>query len=102
MKRIRISFFTNKYENNHLMLSGYYLIQTVKNIFLSLIDLLVWIYRRVIKKYPLVVVGVFAAICIVLSMVKIAEARSERDKATHELYITAQKLKSYQALYDEK
>lgn len=85
-----ITFYENKYEDNHLMLCGIYVGKAVKNLCLCVVDALHFL-KRIIQRYPFVAlfVAVFAA--VIFSYVEIGKARAERDKLSHELYVMKQK-----------
>lgn len=46
-----ITFYENKYEDNHLMLCGIYVGKAVKNLCLSVVDALHFL-KRLIRRYP--------------------------------------------------
>ena len=85
-----ITFYENKYEDNHLMLCGIYVGKAGKNLCLSVVDALHFL-KRLIRRYPFAAlfVAVFAA--VIFSYVEIGKARAERDKLSHELYVMKQK-----------
>lgn len=85
-----ITFYENKYEDNHLMLCGIYACKTVKNLCLCVVDTLHFL-KRLIKRYPFVVLFVVVSTAVIFSYVEIGKARAERDKLSHELYVMKQK-----------
>ena len=85
-----ITFYENKYEDNHLMLCGIYACKAVKNMWLSVVDALHFL-KRLIQRYPLTALFVVALISTLLSYEEIGKARAERDKLSHELYVMKQK-----------
>lgn len=92
-----ISFYINKQEEkgNHIALSGWYFLCAAKNLALSLVDLLHLIVKT-IKRYPIHAITATVIIAVIVCFVKIGQARIERDKYLHELYITEQKLQQYE------
>lgn len=85
-----ITFYKNKYENNHLMLCGIYACKAVKNLCLSVVDALHFL-KRLIKRYPLTALFIVVYIAVIFSYMEIGKARAERDKLSHELYVMKQK-----------
>lgn len=85
-----ITFYENKYENNHIMLCGIYVGKAVKNLWLSVVDALHFL-KRLIKRYPFVALFVVVSTAVIFSYVEIGKARAERDKLSHELYVMKQK-----------
>lgn len=92
-----ISFYINKQEEkgNHIALCGWHCVCAAKNLALSLVDLLHFIVK-IIKRHPISVMTATVIIAVVVCFIKIGQARSERDKYLHELYITEQKLQQYE------
>ena len=87
-----ITFYENKYENNHLMLFGIYVGKAGKNLCLSVVDALHFL-KRLIRRYPFAALFVAVFTAVIFSYVEIGEARAERDKLSHELYVMKQKTK---------
>lgn len=85
-----ITFYENKYEDNHLMLCGIYACKTVKNLCLSVVDVLHFL-KRLIRRYPFAALFVAVFTAVIFSYVEIGKARAERDKLSHELYVMKQK-----------
>lgn len=85
-----ITFYENKYEDNHLMLCGIYVGKAVKNLCLAAVDALCFL-KRLIKRYPFVALFVVVLTAVIFSYVEIGKARAERDKLSHELYVMKQK-----------
>lgn len=85
-----ITFYENKYEDNHLMLFGIYVGKAGKNLCLSVVDALHFL-KRLIKRYPIVALFVVVFTAVIFSCVEIGKARAERDKLSHELYVMKQK-----------
>lgn len=85
-----ITFYENKYEDNHLMLCGIYVGKAVKNLCLSVVDALHFL-KRIIRRYPFAALFVVVFTAVIFSYVEIGKARSERDKLSHELYVMKQK-----------
>lgn len=85
-----ITFYENKYEDNHLMLCGIYAGKAVKNLCLCVVDMLHFL-KRLIQRYPFVVLFVVVFTAVIFSYVEIGKARAERDKLSHELYVMKQK-----------
>lgn len=85
-----ITFYENKYEDNHLMLCGIYVGKAVKNLCLCVVDMLHF-FKRLIKRYPFVALFVAVFTAVIFSYVEIGKARAERDKLSHELYVMKQK-----------
>lgn len=85
-----ITFYENKYENNHLMLCGIYVCKAVKNLCLAAVDVLRSL-KRLIKRYPFVALLIVVSTAVICSYVEIGKARAERDKLSHELYVMKQK-----------
>lgn len=85
-----ITFYENKYEDNHLMLCGIYVGKAVKNLCLSVVDALRFL-KRLIRRYPFAALFVVAFTAVIFSYVEIGKARAERDKLSHELYVMKQK-----------
>lgn len=90
-----IEFTENKYGN--LALSGIYLVRSLKHFRLSILDGMRYVHEKVIKRYPLAVIAVVILVSSVICAVEIGKARAERDKLNHELYLTNEKLESYEA-----
>lgn len=85
-----ITFYENKYENNHLMLCGIYACKAGKNLCLSVVDALHFL-KRLIRRYPFAALFVAVFTAVIFSYVEIGKARAERDKLSHELYVMKQK-----------
>lgn len=85
-----ITFYENKYENNHLVLCGIYACKAGKNLCLSVVDALHFL-KRLIRRYPFVALFVAVFTAVICSYVEIGKARAERDKLSHELYVMKQK-----------
>lgn len=85
-----ITFYENKYEDNHLMLCGIYVCKAVKNLCLCIVDALHFL-KRLIKRYPFAALFVVVFAAVIFSYVEIGKARAERDKLSHELYVMKQK-----------
>ena len=85
-----ITFYENKYENNHLMLYGIYVGKAVKNMCLCVVDMLHFL-KRLVRRYPFVALFVVVFTAVICSYVEIGKARVERDKLSHELYVMKQK-----------
>lgn len=86
-----ITFYENKYENNHLMLCGIYACKAVKNLCLAAVDALHFL-KRLIRRHPFVALFVAVFTAVIFSYVEIGKARTERDKLSRELYLANQKL----------
>jgi hypothetical protein len=85
-----ITFYENKYEDDHLMLCGIYVCKAVKNLCLAAVDMLHF-FKRLIKRYPFVALFVVVFAAVICSYVEIGKARAERDKLSRELYVMKQK-----------
>ena len=85
-----ITFYENKYENNHLVLCGIYVGKAVKNLCLAAVDALHFL-KRLIRRYPFVALFVSVFTAVICSYVEIGKARAERDELSHELYVMKQK-----------
>lgn len=85
-----ITFYENKYENNHLVLCGIYACKAGKNLCLSVVDALHFL-KRLIRRYPFVALFVAVFTAVICSYVEIGKARAERDELSHELYVMKQK-----------
>lgn len=85
-----ITFYENKYEDNHLMLCGIYVGKAVKNLCLSVVDALRFL-KRLIRRYPFVSLFVVVFTAVIFCYVEIGKARAERDKLSQELYVMKQK-----------
>jgi hypothetical protein len=92
-----ITFYENKYEDNHLMLCGIYACKAVKNLCLCVVDALHFL-KRIIKCYPFAALFVVAMACTLISHVEIGKARTERDKLSHELYVMKQKTEQWESI----
>lgn len=90
-----ITFYENKYEDNHLMLCGIYVGKAVKNLCLAAVDALCFL-KRLIKRYPFVALFVVVLTAVIFSYVEIGKARAERDKLSHELYVMKQKTEQFE------
>ena len=85
-----ITFYENKYEDDHLMLCGIYAGKAVKNLCLAAVDALHFL-KRLIRRYPFAALFVAVFTAVIFSYVEIGKARAERDKLSHELYVMKQK-----------
>lgn len=85
-----ITFYENKYENNHLVLCGIYACKAGKNLCLSVVDALHFL-KRLIRRYPFAALFVAVFTAVIFSYVEIGKARAERDKLSHELSVMKQK-----------
>lgn len=85
-----ITFYENKYEDNHLVLCGIYVGKAGKNLCLSVVDALHFL-KRLIRRYPFAALFVAVSTAVIFSYVEIGKARAERDKLSHELYVMKQK-----------
>lgn len=90
-----ITFYENKYEENHLMLCGIYVCKAVKNLCLAAFDALHFL-KRLIRRYPFAALFVVAFTAVIFSYVEIGKARAERDKLSHELYVMKQKTEQFE------
>lgn len=86
-----ITFYENKYEENHLMLCGIYVCKAVKNLCLCVVDALHFL-KRLLKRYPFAAIAVIGITAVICSYVEIGKARAERDSYAHELYVMKQKV----------
>jgi hypothetical protein len=85
MKRIRFIRERLEGSGNHIALSVYYLYAALKNFALSLQDLF-RVLHSLIKREPLISMGVTAAICLLISFIEIGKARAERDKFSKKMW----------------
>lgn len=85
-----ITFYENKYEENHFMLCGIYVGKAGKNLCLSVVDALHFL-KRLIRRYPFAALFVVVFTVVIFSYVEIGKARAERDKLSHELFVMKQK-----------
>lgn len=85
-----ITFYENKYEDNHLMLCAIYVGKAVKNLCLCVADGARFL-KRLIRRHPFVALFVAVFTAVICSYVEIGKARAERDKLSHELYVMKQK-----------
>lgn len=90
-----ITFYENKYEDNHLMLCGIYACKAVKNLCLCVVDMLHFL-KRLIRRYPFAALFVVVFAAVMFSYVEIGKARAERDKLSHELYVMKQKTEHFE------
>ncbi len=90
-----ITFYENKYEENHLMLCGIYVCKAVKNLCLAAFDALHFL-KRLIRRYPFAALFVVVFTAVICSYVEIGKARAERDKLSHELYVMKQKTEKWE------
>ena len=90
-----ITFYENKYENNHLMLFGIYVGKAGKNLCLSVVDALHFL-KRLIKRYPIVALFVVVFTAVIFSCVEIGKARAERDMSNKKLYEVELRLHEYE------
>ena len=86
-----ITFYENKYEDNHLMLCGIYSCKAVKNLCLCIVDALHFL-KRLIKRYPFAALFVVFFTAVIFSYVEIGKARAERDCLAEKLYAANQKI----------
>lgn len=86
-----ITFYENKYEDNHFMLCGIYVGKAVKNLCLAAVDALHFL-KRLIRRYPFAALFIVVFTAVICSYVEIGKARAERDKLSHELYVMKQKI----------
>lgn len=96
-----ITFYENKYENNHLMLCGIYAGKAVKNLCLCFVDMLHFL-KRLIRHYPFAALFVAVFTAVIFSYVEIGKARAERDKHSHELYVMKQKTEQFERTENAK
>lgn len=73
-----ITFYENKYEDNHLMLCGIYAGKAMKNLCLCVVDMLHFL-KRLIKRYPFAVLFVIVFTAVIFSYVEIGNARVSGD-----------------------
>ena len=92
-----ITFYENKYEDNHLMLCGIYAGKAMKNLCLSVVDALHFL-KRIIRCYPFSALFVAVFTAVIFSYVEIGKARAERDKLSHELYVMKQKKEQFESI----
>lgn len=92
-----ITFYENKYENNHLMLCGIYAGKAMKNLCLCVVDALHFL-KWLIKRYPFAALFVVVFTAVIFSYVEIGKARAERDKLSHELYVMKQKTEQFESI----
>lgn len=85
-----ITFYENKYEDNHLVLCGIYAGKAMKNLCLSVVDATHFL-KRLIRRYPFAALFVVVSTAVIFSYMEIGKARAERDKLSHELYVMKQK-----------
>lgn len=85
-----ITFYENKYEDNHLMLCTLYACKAVKNLWQCVVDMLHFL-KRLIQRYPFMALFVVVFTAVIFSYVEIGKARAERDKLSRELYVMKQK-----------
>lgn len=85
-----ITFYENKYEDNHLLLCGIYVCKALKNLCLCVVDMLHF-FKRLVKRHPFSALFVAVFTAVIFSYVEIGKARAERDKLSHELYVMKQK-----------
>ena len=86
-----ITFYENKYENNHLMLCGIYVCKALKNLCLCVADGARFL-KRLIKRYPFAALFVVIFAAVIFSYVEIGKARAERDCLAEKLYAANQKI----------
>ena len=86
-----IDFIENKHEGD-FHLSGIYLLKSIKHFGLGVLVLAQKFHKRVIKRYPLVIITIVITISTMISLVQIGKARAERDNLSKELYIANQKI----------
>ena len=65
-----ITFYENKYEDNHLMLFGIYAGKAMKNLCLAVVDALHF-FKRLIRRYPFVALFVVVFTAVIFSYVEI-------------------------------
>ena len=90
-----ITFYENKYEDNHLMLCGIYVCKALKNLCLAVVDALNFL-KWLIKRYPFAALFVVIFAAVIFSYVEIGKARAERDKLSHELYVMKLKTEQFE------
>lgn len=90
-----ITFYENKYEDNHLMLCGIYAGKAVKNLCLCVVDMLHFL-KRLIKRYPFAALFVTVFTAVIFSYVEIGKARAERDMSNKKLYEVELRLHEYE------
>lgn len=73
-----ITFYENKYEDNHLVMCGIYAGKAMKNLYLSVVDALHFL-KRLIKRNPFVALFVVVFAAVIFSYVQIGKARAERE-----------------------
>lgn len=88
-------------KKTNLALCGEHLEMFFKHFGLAARDGVRWLYRRVVKKYPLAVIAAVLFVSFVTCVMLVGNARAERDKVTHELFVAQQKLDSYEAAMDK-
>lgn len=96
-----ITFYENKYEDNHLVLCGIYAGKAVKNMWQAAVDALHFL-KRIIKRYPFAALFVAVFTAVIFSYVEIGKARAERDKLSHELYVMKQKTEQFERTENAK
>lgn len=90
-----ITFYENKYEDNHLMLCGIYSCKAMKNLCLCVVDALHFL-KRIIKRYPFAALFVAVFTAVIFSCVEIGKARAERDMSNKKLYEVELRLHEYE------
>lgn len=93
-----ITFYENKYENNHIVLAVLLLCKGVWNVGLAIVDLLDFVHEKMIKRYPLAMILIIIFVAVMWSMIEIGKARAERDKLSHELYVMKQKTEQFESI----
>lgn len=96
-----ITFYENKYEDNHLMLCGIYVGKAMKNLWLAAVDAQHFL-KRIIKRYPFAALFVAVFTAVIFSYVERGKARAERDKLSHELYVMKQKTEQFERTENAK
>lgn len=96
-----ITFYENKYEDNHLMLCGIYVCKALKNLCLCVADGARFL-KRLVKRHPFAALFVVVSTTVIFSYVEIGKARAERDKLSHELYVMKEKTEQLERTENEK
>lgn len=86
-----ITFYENKYEDNHLVMCGIYAGKAMKSLYLSVVDALHFL-KRLIKRNPFVALFLVVFAAVIFSYVQIGKARAERDSLAEKLYVANQKI----------
>lgn len=91
-----ITFYENKYENNHMVLAVLLLCKGVWNVGLAIVDLLGFVHEKMIKRYPLAMILIIIFVAVMWSMIEIGKARAERDMSNKKLYEVELRLHEYE------